>query len=113
MRSHIATVVVSTGNYIHVQHALRRGIPVVAAGTYGNQLETAARIGWSGVGVDLRTRRPDPAAVRDAVERIRRDPLVCSAVARIASRIAATDAEAALADLVEQLAPARARASVQ
>jgi UDP:flavonoid glycosyltransferase YjiC (YdhE family) len=99
----VRTVVVSTGDYVHTQYALRRGIPVVAAGTYGHQLETAARVDWSGVGIDLGTRRPAPRAVREAVERIRESPTIHASLARIAAQLSGHDAEEALADLVDEL----------
>lgn len=101
------TVVVSTGDYVHTQYALRQGIPVVAAGTFGHQVETAARVAWAGVGVDLRTRRPDPVAIREAVECTRGDRSVLSALARLAAQLARHDAETALADLVDELVAAR------
>ena len=105
------TVVLSTGDYVHTQYALRRGIPVVAAGTLGHQVETAARVAWSGLGIDLRTRRPDPLAIRHAVLRIREDGSILAALARVASQFATHDAEAALADVVDEVA-ARARSGL-
>lgn len=98
-----STVAVSTGDYVHTQYALRYGIPVVAAGTFGHQVETAARVDWAGVGIDLHTRRPEPATIRTAVDRIRTNTTVHSALARIAAQIASSDAEGTLADLVDEL----------
>ena len=107
----ISTVAISTGDYIHTQYALMHGIPVIAAGTFGHQVETAARVGWAGVGIDLRTRRPDPDTIRTAVARIRADKSIHAALARIAAQIAGASTEAALADLVEELtAPPRSLA---
>ena len=99
----VRTVAISTGDYIHTQYALMHGIPVVAAGTFGHQVETAARVGWAGVGIDLRTRRPDPDTIRTAVARIRADSSIHAALARIAAQIAGSSTEAALADLVDEL----------
>lgn len=98
------TVVVSDGDYLHAQHALRRGIPLVLAGTLETDVETAARAAWSGAGVDLRTGRPAPADLRAAVDRIRSDRSFGAAAARIAAQIAATDAERTICELVEEAA---------
>ena len=95
------TVVVSDGDYLHTQHALRHGIPLVVAGSLETDVETAARVAWTGAGIDLRTGRPTPAAVRAAAERVLQEPGFQMAAARIAAQIAATDAEATICDLVE------------
>lgn len=95
-------VVVADGDYLHAQHALRRGIPLVLAGTLETDVETAARVEWAGVGIDLRTRRPSPAAIRDAVRRIHAEPSFRSAAAQIAAQIAKTDAEGAVVRIVEE-----------
>jgi UDP:flavonoid glycosyltransferase YjiC (YdhE family) len=65
--------------------------------------QVAARVAWSGAGVALRTQRPSPERVRRAVRRVldRRDHR--DAAARIARAMAAADAGAAIADLVEGL----------
>ncbi|MFD1721192.1 glycosyltransferase [Amnibacterium endophyticum] len=101
------SVVVSDGDYLHSQHALRFGIPLVTAGTLETDVETAARVAWSGAGVNLRQRRPSPDDLREAVLRIREDDAYRLAAARIAAQIATTDAEGAICALVEEHAAAR------
>jgi UDP:flavonoid glycosyltransferase YjiC (YdhE family) len=100
-------VVVSTGDYVEVQHALRRGLPVVVAGTFEPDIETAARVEWSGVGVDLRTRQPADDVLRDAVLHALHDARLRRNAAAIAAQIAATDGEAAVCDLVEEVIAGR------
>jgi UDP:flavonoid glycosyltransferase YjiC (YdhE family) len=95
------SVVVSDGDYLHTQHALRRGIPLVVGGTLETDVETAARVAWSGAGIDLRTSRPTAADLRNAVEQVRTDDSYRTAAARIAVQIAATDAEATICGFVE------------
>ena len=95
------SVVVSDGDYLHTQHALRRGIPLVVAGTLETDVETAARVAWSGAGIDLRTSRPSTGEMRAAIERVRSDEAYRTAAARIAVQIAATDAERTICELVE------------
>jgi UDP:flavonoid glycosyltransferase YjiC (YdhE family) len=62
--------VVSNGGFGGVQQALAHGIPLVVAGATEDKPEVAARVAWSGSGVDLRTGRPKPAQIAAAVQRI-------------------------------------------
>lgn len=103
------SVLVTAGDYIPVHAALRSGTPVIAAPDSGIRVETAARVEWSGAGINLRTASTDATAVRNAVLRARADPEIQHAVARIAARIAASDAEGELADIVESAIAARDR----
>lgn len=63
-------VMVTNGGYGGVQQALSHGIPLVVAGQTEDKIEVSARVGWAGVGVNLRTNTPRPAQVRDAVEKV-------------------------------------------
>ena len=67
-------VMVSNGGFGSVQLAIANGVPMVVAGTSEDKKEVTAHVGWSGVGVNLRTSRPVPAAVGEAVERVLNDP---------------------------------------
>lgn len=67
-----ADVLVSNGGYGGVQTALRYGVPLVVAGAGEDKPEVAARVRWSGVGVDLRTGRPSEADLRTAVDQVLR-----------------------------------------
>jgi len=63
-------VMVTNGGYGGVQQALAHGVPLVVAGDSEDKPEVAARVHWSGAGVDLRTGRPTPARVAEAVRRV-------------------------------------------
>jgi MGT family glycosyltransferase len=63
-------VMVTNGGYGGVQQALAHGVPLVVAGDSEDKPEVAARVRWSGAGVDLRTGRPSPAQVAEAVRRV-------------------------------------------
>jgi hypothetical protein len=63
-------VMVTNGGYGGVQQALANGVPLVVAGDSEDKPEVAARVHWSGVGVNLRTGRPSPAMVAHAVRRV-------------------------------------------
>ncbi|MFJ9694317.1 nucleotide disphospho-sugar-binding domain-containing protein [Kitasatospora sp. NPDC101183] len=63
----LTDVLVSNGGYGGVQNALRHGVPLVVAGASEDKPEVAARVRWTGVGIDLRTGRPEPEQVGRAV----------------------------------------------
>ena len=56
-------VMVTNGGYGGVQQALANGVPLVVAGDSEDKPEVAARVQWSGAGVNLHTGRPSPAMV--------------------------------------------------
>ncbi|MCU1405416.1 MAG: hypothetical protein JWQ43_1719 [Glaciihabitans sp.] len=66
----LTDVFVTNGGFGGVQQALRHGIPLVIAGDTEDKPEVAARVAWSGVGVNLKTGSPTAQAVRGAVETI-------------------------------------------
>jgi UDP:flavonoid glycosyltransferase YjiC (YdhE family) len=63
-------VMVTNGGYGGVQQALAHGVPLVVAGDSEDKPEVAARVRWSGAGIDLRTGRPSPSQVAEAVRRV-------------------------------------------
>jgi UDP:flavonoid glycosyltransferase YjiC (YdhE family) len=66
----LADVLVTNGGYGGTHIALSHGVPMVVAGEAQDKPEVAARVEWSGTGVNLRTARPDETAIRSAVERV-------------------------------------------
>ena len=81
-------VFVTNGGFGGVQQALSHGVPIVIAGDTEDKPEVAARVGWSGVGVNLRTGSPSPAAIRRAVDTILGDTTHRAAAEAEAMRIA-------------------------
>lgn len=67
-------VFVTNGGFGSVVAGLRHGVAIVAAGKTEGKNDIAARVGHNGLGVDLRSERPEPAAVRTAVHRVLSDP---------------------------------------
>ena len=67
-------VMVTNGGYGAVQQALARGVPLVAAGDSEDKPEVAARVAWSGTGLDLRSGRPRPERLAAAVRRVLAEP---------------------------------------
>jgi len=66
----LTDVMVTNGGFGGVQHALAHGVPLVVAGDTEDKPEVAARVAWAGVGVNLKTGRPDARAVRDGVRAV-------------------------------------------
>jgi len=85
------SVMVTNGGYGGVQSALSHGVPLVVAGGTEDKPEVAARVAWSGAGVDLRTGTPDPDAVHTAVQRVLAQPGYRAAARRMADSAAGYD----------------------
>lgn len=66
-------VFVSNAGYGGTQYALSHGVPLVTAGDTEDKPEVSRRAEWAGVGVNLRTGTPTPAAVRRAVDTVLAD----------------------------------------
>jgi len=66
-------VFVTNGGYGGVHFALGHGVPIVVAGDTEDKMETARRVEWSGVGVNLRTGTPTQAQIATAVEHVLSD----------------------------------------
>jgi MGT family glycosyltransferase len=101
-------VAVTNGGFGGVQAMLAAGVPLVVAGGTEDKPEVAARVAYTGAGIDLRTGTPDAATVRTAVDTVLDDPAFATAAARIAADAASHDA---LAEVARELAEARVTAS--
>ena len=82
-------VMVTNGGYGGVQQALAHGVPLVVAGDSEDKPEVAARVRWSGAGIDLRTGRPSPGRVAEAVRRVVTRPAYAARARALQAEIAA------------------------
>ena len=98
------SVLVTNGGYGTVSLALGRGIPVIAAGLTEDKAEIAARVAWSGAGMDLRSNAPSPAAIKDAVEDIIGHPSYRANAQAIARELQSFDTEARILAIIDSLA---------
>jgi len=89
-------VMVTNGGYGGVQHALSYGIPVVVGGETADKAEVAARVGHTGVGVNLGTAHPTPSAIVEAVRQ-------ASECREAAARVGAVIAQSAPLDEIAAL----------
>lgn len=80
--------VVTNGGYGGVLRSLSHGVPLVVAGAGEDKPEVAARVAWSGCGLDARSGRPSPRRLRRLVSRVLTDPRYRQNAAHMSDRIA-------------------------
>ncbi|GAA4325237.1 glycosyltransferase [Flaviaesturariibacter amylovorans] len=68
-----ADVYVSNGGYGGVMLGLEHALPMVVAGVHEGKNEINARIGYFGLGINLKTETPNPVQIRKAVETVLAD----------------------------------------
>jgi UDP:flavonoid glycosyltransferase YjiC (YdhE family) len=91
-------VFVTNGGFGGVQSALAAGVPVVVAGDTEDKPEVAARVGWSGAGINLRTGTPTPDAVGAAVRTVLADERYRARARALAAALASYNALAIVED---------------
>ena len=77
------SVFVTNGGYGGVQQALVHGCPLVVAGATEDKPEVAARVAWTGAGMNLHTGNPAPQRIQAAVRRVLREPRYRAAAVRL------------------------------
>jgi UDP:flavonoid glycosyltransferase YjiC (YdhE family) len=97
---------VTNGGYGGLQFALQHGVPIVAAGTSEDKLETTARVQWSGAGIGLATNHPTEAVLRRAVRRVLEEDSFRVTAQRLGAEIAASPGLAGVDDAVAELTAA-------
>jgi MGT family glycosyltransferase len=65
-----ADVFVTNGGYGSVNQAMSFGVPLVCAGLTEDKADVNARVGWSKMGINLKTNTPTPQMLRDAVRTV-------------------------------------------
>jgi UDP:flavonoid glycosyltransferase YjiC (YdhE family) len=105
-------VLVTNGGFGTTSQALRHGVPQVVAGDTEDKPECAARIAWSGAGINLRTGTPDARQLRAAIDDVLDKPSFRTAAGRLATEFARIDTPRALSEAVERaVTAARTRAA--
>lgn len=97
-------VMVTNGGFNGVQIALANGIPLVVAGKTEDKPEVCARVQWTGVGINLKTKTPTPRHIKDAVKEILSSPSYRQNAQGLKAEIARYDAPTLSVVLLEQLA---------
>ena len=96
-------IAITNGGWGGVLEMLAAGVPLIVAGGDLDKPEIAARVGWSGAGIDLRTGRPTAAAVGKAVDRLLADPRYRERAQIIARELRSLGGTATAVDLLEAL----------
>jgi UDP:flavonoid glycosyltransferase YjiC (YdhE family) len=99
----LVDVMVTNGGYSGVQHALAHGVPLVVAGNAADKGEVAARVAYTGCGIDLRTGTPAAGAVAAGVRALLADPRYRQQAGHRGQAIAATSPLDTIAELVTAL----------
>lgn len=99
-----AELLVTNGGWGGVLTTLAHGLPLVVGGGDLDKPEVAGRVAAAGAGVNLRTGRPSPRAVADAVARVRADPGYRERAGQIARDLDAAGGAPRAAELLEQFA---------
>ena len=94
-------VVITNGGWGGTLTALSHGIPLVVAGGDLDKPEVAARVAWTGAGVDLRTGTPTVGQIARAYERVTTDPAVRDSASRVGAQLRSLGGAAGAARLLE------------
>ena len=102
-------VMITNAGYSGVLTALACGVPLVCAGLSEDKANVAARVAWSGAGLDLKTERPSAAQLRAAVRRVLSNPAYRRNAQSISADFALHSPGEESAELLERLARQRAQ----
>lgn len=98
------SAMVTNAGFGGVQMALAQGVPLIAAGGTEDKPEIATRIGWSGVGINLKTGTPSAKQLKAAVRAALAEPSYRERARQLRDEIAGYDAPDRAATLLETLA---------
>ncbi|MBO0980928.1 glycosyltransferase [Microbacterium sp. SD291] len=98
---------ITNGGWGGTLAALEHGIPLVIAGGELDKPEIAARVAWTGAGVNLRTGTPNARQVEAGYRRIVTDPSVRQAAAGVAAELRSFGGAIRAAELIEELTAER------
>jgi UDP:flavonoid glycosyltransferase YjiC (YdhE family) len=82
------TAYVTNGGYGGTMLGIMNKLPMVVAGVHEGKNEICARVGYFKLGINLRTERPTPRQVQDAVNRIIMDDEYRTNVKELAAEFA-------------------------
>ena len=98
-----ADVYVSNGGYGGVMLGIQHQLPMVVAGVNEGKNEICARIGYFGLGLNLKTETPKPAQLKDAVEKVLADMSYKAAVTTLSNEFDQYNPQQLCAQYIAQL----------
>ncbi|WP_248146184.1 glycosyltransferase [Microbacterium aoyamense] len=96
-------IMITNGGWGGTLAALGHGIPLVIGGGDLDKPEVAARVAWSGAGVNLRTGTPSTAQVARGYSRVASDASYRDAAARVGEQLRSLGGTSRAAELLEGL----------
>jgi UDP:flavonoid glycosyltransferase YjiC (YdhE family) len=96
-------LLITNGGYGTVNMALAHGVPIISGGLTEDKEVVSALVQRVGVGIDLRTERPEPDTVRRAVRKIFDDPGYLARAQEMAREFESYDAEENLLALLSRM----------
>jgi MGT family glycosyltransferase len=106
-------VMITNGGYGAVQRAVSTGVPTVVAGSTEDKPEVAARVAWSGAGINLKTGTPSATMLRRAVREVLDDGRYLSRARELEVAFAQRDGIAEIAALVGEVVEERRTAAIR
>jgi UDP:flavonoid glycosyltransferase YjiC (YdhE family) len=101
----LSDVFVTNGGYGSFQNALTSGVPlVIAPPFFADKRDIAARIQWSGTGVNLGTGTPTPEDLKEAVLEVFKDEKYKNRVLEVKKEIESYDPMAIIASAIDEVA---------
>lgn len=104
-----ADVYVTNGGYGGVLLSVRNGLPMVVGGVHEGKNEINARVGYFGLGVNMKTEKPQPAQIRNAVEEVLNNPSYAERVQTLRQEFDQYDPAEVCAEQVRRLLAQSAR----
>lgn len=96
-------LLITNGGYGSVTQALSHGVPLLCAGQTEDKRDTAARVAWCGVGIDLGTDSPSVEQVHEAASRILEDDAYRRRAAGLGAELRDLGGAAVACDRLEEL----------
>lgn len=100
----LCSVFITNGGYGAFQHSIANGTPIVVGGATEDKPEVAARAEWTGMGVNLKTSRPTPEAIKTAVDEILGNERYKKRALELEAEMAAFDPMSVVAKNIDELA---------
>jgi MGT family glycosyltransferase len=101
-----ADVYITNGGMGGVMLGLQNGLPMVVAGIHEGKNEINARIGYFGLGINLKTEKPRPVQLKAAVEEVLKNPFYRNNVERLKEELAGYNAAQLCEQYITRLLPA-------
>jgi MGT family glycosyltransferase len=103
-----ADVYITNGGYGGVMLSIENNVPMVVAGVHEGKNEICARVGYFGLGINLKTEKPSPAQLKKAAETVIKNETYRAAITKMAQEFMQYHPLKLSADHIATLLPAKA-----